>query len=124
MNKQVIILLFLLFVLNNGCRNTEAKKDLNLKELNIENTNDATPVVVEAIKKSKKEGIRKLKFPKDTYHFYPTFAPNRYCAITNNDKGLKRTAYPIIDFDGFEIEGNGPEFIFHGKMIPFIIEDS
>ncbi len=124
MNKQVIILLFLLFVLNNGCRNTEAIQSINLKEFDIENSSDATPVVVEAIRKCKKDGIRKLEFPKGTYHFYPTFAPDRYCAITNNDNGLKRTAFPIIDFDGLEIEGNGSEFIFHGKMIPFIIEDS
>lgn len=124
MNKQVIILLFLLSVLNNGCRKKEAIQSINLKEFDIENSSDATPVVVEAIKKCKKDGIRKLEFPKGTYHFYPTFAPDRYCAITNNDNGLKRTAFPIIDFDGLEVEGNGSEFIFHGKMIPFIIEDS
>lgn len=124
MNKQVIILLFLLFVLNNGCRNTEAKQELNLKELNIENTSDATPVVVEAIKKCIKDGIRKLEFPKGTYHFYPTFAPDRYCAVTNNDNGLKRTAFLLIGLNGLEINGNGSEFIFHGKMVPFIIEDS
>lgn len=124
MNKQVIILLFLLFALNNGCKNTEAIKSLNLSEFEIENSSDATPIVVEAIKKCKKDGIRKLEFPKGTYHFYPTFAPDRYCAITNNDNGLKRTAFPIIDFDGLEIDGNGSEFIFHGKMLPFIIEES
>lgn len=124
MNKQVIILLFLLFVLNNGCIRKDAELSINLKDFDIENSSDATPVVVEAIKKCKKDGIKKLEFPKGTYHFYPTFAPDRYCAITNNDNGLKRTAFPIIDFDGFEVDGNGSEFIFHGKMIPFIIEGS
>jgi len=124
MNKQVIILLFLLFVLNNGCRNTEAIQSINLREFDIENSSDATPIVVEAIRKCKKDGIRKLEFPKGTYHFYPTFAPDKYCAITNNDNGLKRTAFPLIGFDGLEIDGNGSEFIFHGKMLPFIIEDS
>ena len=124
MNKQVIILLLLFTVLNNGCKNTVAKQSLNIKELGIENTSDATQVVVEAIKKCKKDGTRKLKFPKGTYHFYPTFAPDKYCAITNNDNGLKRTAFPLIGLDGLEIDGNGSEFIFHGKMIPFIIEES
>jgi hypothetical protein len=124
MNKQVIILIFLLFVLNNGCINTEAIQSINLSEFDIENSSDATPIVVEAIKKCKKDGFSKMEFPKGTYHFYPTFAPDLYCAITNNDNGLKRTAFPIIDFDGLEVDGNGSEFIFHGKMIPFIIEGS
>jgi polygalacturonase len=124
MNNQIIILLLLVLSLTIGCKHTMPKQSLNLKELNIENTSDATPVVLEAIRKCKEEGIRKLEFPKGTYHFYPTFAPDKYCAITNNDNGLKRTAFPLIGLDGLEIDGNGSEFIFHGKMIPFIIEDS
>lgn len=124
MNKNVIIILLLFFVLNNGCNSTIKKQTLNLEDLGIENTNDATPLVVEAIRKCKKDGISRLEFPKGTYHFYPTFAPDRYCAITNNDNGLKRTAFPLIGMDGFEIDGNGSEFIFHGKMLPFIIEES
>lgn len=100
------------------------QKELNLKEYNIENAEDATPIVVAALKKCKDEGISKLVFPKGTYHFYPTFAPERYCEITNNDNGLKRTSFPLIDFHDFVIEGNGSDFIYHGKMIPFIIEES
>ncbi|MBV5313496.1 MAG: hypothetical protein JZU47_09380 [Prolixibacteraceae bacterium] len=124
MKNQILLLLFLFYILNGGCKNTIAKQSLNLKDFGIENTNDATPVVIEAIQKCNKEGIRKLEFPKGTYHFYPTYAPDRYCAITNNDNGLKRTAFPLIGLNGLEIEGNGSEFIFHGKMIPFLIEDS
>ncbi|MCD6367353.1 MAG: right-handed parallel beta-helix repeat-containing protein, partial [Bacteroidales bacterium] len=126
MNKTIIVVILLLLYgyLTNGCKNAVSEQRINLAELGIENTNDATPVVVEAIKKCKKEGIRKLEFPKGTYHFYPTFAPDKYCAITNNDNGLKRTAFPLIGFDRFEIDGNDSEFIFHGKMIPFIIENS
>ena len=100
------------------------QKTLNLSTLNIENYDDATPVVIEALEKCKREGINKLVFPKGTYHFYPTFAPDRYCEITNNDNGLKRTTFPIINFHDFEIDGNGSDFIYHGKMIPFIIEES
>ena len=102
MNRQIIILLLLVFTLSIGCKNTVSNRSLNLKELNIENTSDATPVVLEAIRKCKEEGIRKLEFPKGTYHFYPTFATDKYCAITNNDNGLKRTAFPLIGLDGLE----------------------
>jgi hypothetical protein len=102
----------------------EISRTINLKDFGIEHTEDATPIVVEALKKCKEEGISKLVFPQGTYHFYPTFAPDRYCAITNNDNGLKRTSFPLWGFNDFEIEGNGSEFIFHGKMVPFILENS
>lgn len=107
-----------------GCASNNQTDELNLGEMGIVESNDATPIVVQAISVCKEKGINKLIFPKGTYHFYPTFAPDRYCAITNNDNGLKRTAFPLIGIDGLEIEGNGSEFIFHGKMIPFIIEES
>ena len=115
-----LLVLFALF----GCASNEQISELNLGEKGILESNDATPLVVQAINECKEKGISKLTFPKGTYHFYPTFAPDRYCAITNNDNGLKRTTFPIIDFDNLEIEGNGSDFIFHGKMLPFIIEES
>ncbi|PQJ75676.1 alpha-1,3-galactosidase-related protein [Polaribacter gangjinensis] len=103
---------------------SHGQKVLNLKDFNIEGVKDVTPIVVEALEKCKKEGYSSLVFPKGTYHFYPTFAPERYCEITNNDNGLKRTSFPLIGFRDFVVDGNGADFIFHGKMIPFIIEES
>lgn len=100
------------------------ERNLDLQTLGIDSVKDATPLIVNALKTCKEKNITKLSFPKGVYHFYPTFAPDKYCAITNNDNGLKRTAFPLIDFHDFEIDGNGSEFIFHGKMVPFIIEES
>ena len=100
------------------------QKVMHLKDFTFEGVEDVTPIVVEALEKCKKEGISTLQFPKGTYHFYPTFAPEIYCEITNNDNGLKRTSFPLIDFHDFVVDGNGSDFIFHGKMIPFIIEQS
>ena len=100
------------------------QKVMHLKDFTFEGVEDVTPIVVEALEKCKKEGISTLLFPKGTYHFYPTFAPEIYCEITNNDNGLKRTSFPLIDFHDFVVDGNGSDFIFHGKMIPFIIEQS
>lgn len=104
--------------------NVSAQKVLNLKDFDIQNTKDATSIVVKALEKCKEEGITKLVFPKGTYHFYPTFAPELFCEITNNDNGFKRTSFPLIGFNDFEIDGGGSDFIYHGKMIPFIIEKS
>jgi hypothetical protein len=119
-NAKKVFVIILLFSGLNGF----GQKVLNLADYNIQQSEDATPIVVEALKKCKDEGISKLIFPKGTYHFYPTFAPEIYCEITNNDNGLKRTAFPLIDFDNFEVDGNDSDFMFHGKMIPFIIEES
>ena len=106
------------------CLGSFAQKTLHLETFHIQDQEDATPIIIEALKKCKTEGFDKLIFPKGTYHFYPTFASEKYCEITNNDNGLKRTSFPVIDFHDFEIDGNGSEFIYHGKMIPFIIEES
>ena len=118
MKKLVTICMFFVLIATHG------QKVLNLKDFNIEGVKDVTPIVVEALEKCKEEGISTLIFPKGTYHFYPTFAPEFFCEIVNNDNGLKRTAFPLIDFHDFVVDGNGADFIFHGKMIPFIIEES
>ncbi|MEQ8548703.1 MAG: right-handed parallel beta-helix repeat-containing protein [Cyclobacteriaceae bacterium] len=96
----------------------------DMSNLDIKVVEDVTPLVVKALEICKEEGYVGLKFPKGTYHFYPTYAPDFYAAITNNDNGLKRTPFPLFDFTDFHIDGGGSEFIFHGKMLPFIIEDS
>lgn len=106
------------------CQEKQVKGYLDLTNLDIEEVEDVTPIVVEALEKCKEEGYLGIKFPEGVYHFYPTYAPDFYTAITNNDNGLKRTPFPIFDFDNFHIDGGGAEFIFHGKMLPFIIEKS
>ncbi len=65
-----------------------------------------------------------LIFPQGTYHFYPEGAATIFCTITNNDNGVKRTPFPIIDKKNIVIDGSGSEFIFHGLMLPFIIDNS
>ncbi len=115
---------FTLLIVFLATLNLHGQKVLNLKDFDIQNVKDATPVVVAALEKCKEEGYSKLVFPKGTYHFYPTLAPEIFCEITNNDNGLKRTSFPMQDFHNFEIDGAGSDFIYHGKMIPFIIENA
>ncbi|MEM9897064.1 MAG: right-handed parallel beta-helix repeat-containing protein [Bacteroidota bacterium] len=115
----------LVFVASCSFENKNPKKEyVDLGILGIEEVSDATPLVVKALEICKQEGKNGLIFPKGIYHFYPTYAPDFYCAITNNDNGLKRTPFPIFDFADLHIQGSGSEFIFHGKILPFIIERS
>jgi hypothetical protein len=66
-----------------------------------------------------KDGKVKIEFEKGTYHFYPDQAVEKYMAVSNNDNGNKKLAFPLFDYAKVEIEGNGSDFIFHGGIIPF-----
>lgn len=103
---------------------TKDNEYYDLSNSGLEEAEDATPIVVQALEICKEKGYAGIKFPKGTFHFYPTYAPDFYCAITNNDNGLKRTPFPIIDFKNFHLDGGGSDFIFHGRILPFIIENS
>ena len=66
----------------------------------------------------------RLVFEAGQYDFYPTFAEERYCYISNNDEGLKRIAFAINGMNKLEIDGQGAQFLFHGFINPFVVEDS
>jgi len=84
---------------------------------------DATPKVLERIMSADENPIASIQFEKGTYHFYPDKAFETYCQISNHDDVLTRTAFPLFKFKNLVIDGQGSKFIFHGKMIPFIIDD-
>ncbi|WOO40623.1 right-handed parallel beta-helix repeat-containing protein [Rubellicoccus peritrichatus] len=85
---------------------------------------DTIPALKQALAAIKKEQATKLIFPSGTYHFFPDYADERYCFISNNDEGLKRIAFNLKDFENLEIDGNGSLFMFHGKINPVILEGS
>lgn len=60
-----------------------------------------------------------LSFSKGVYHFYPEKATERIYFISNHDQdNPKKVGLAIEDFENLTIEGNGAEFVFHGRMIP------
>ena len=83
---------------------------------------------IRAIKKalidSRVTGAKKLVFEEGQYDFYPTFAGERYCFISNNDEGLKRIAFDIKEVSDLTIDGQGALFMFHGFINPFVVEES
>lgn len=132
--KLIIItilgLFAILFVISSDTLNESSSVEekpseyYDMSNMGIMDVKDITPLVIEALEICKREGFGGIRFPKGTYHFYPTFAPDFYSAITNNDNGLKRTPFPLFDFTNFHVDGGGSEFMFHGKLLPFIIEES
>ncbi len=115
-----IVCLTFIFSFNNV--NKSAAKELLIKYDN--SIADYTPSVLEAINKLKSEGYNKIVFEKGVYHFYPEKAFEKYTAISNHDNGLRKTAFPILNLQDIEIDGGGSDFLFHGKIIPIMIESS
>lgn len=65
-----------------------------------------------------------VMIPQGTYHFYPDNAIGKYCIISNNDNGYYRIAFDISGRKSISIDAQGSEFVFHGHIIPFNLEDS
>lgn len=65
-----------------------------------------------------------VTFEKGVYHFYPERAYEQFCYISNHNDVLSRIAFMIKDREGIAIDGNGSTFIFHGRIIPFWMENS
>ena len=85
-------------------------------------SDDATVEVLGHFMSGKK--ISEMKFEKGVYHFYPDKALERMCYISNHEDVLTRTAFPLINLNNLQIDGQGSKFIFHGRMIPFLVENS
>ena len=85
---------------------------------------DASPAVLSRFRQAKQYPITKIIFEKGTYHFYPDKAFEKFTRISNHDDVLAKTAMPIFGMQDLTIDGQGSTFIFHGRMIPFLIEDS
>ena len=85
---------------------------------------DATPGVRAILDRCREEGIHRLKIAPGRYDFWPDWAVEKYLFVSNNGEGLKRIAFPLVGFDGLEIDGSGATFVFHGFLVPFLVESS
>jgi hypothetical protein len=85
---------------------------------------DATPLVIKAIKDCKDQKANKIVFPKGKYEFWPDHATEKYAFISNNDHGLKNVLFDLSNMSNIDIDGQGSEFLFHGYVCPFILENS
>ncbi|WP_303317271.1 right-handed parallel beta-helix repeat-containing protein [Flavivirga abyssicola] len=85
---------------------------------------DATPAVMSRILKAKEKPISQIKFQKGIYHFYPDKGLEQFVYISNHCDLMINTPFPINDFKNLIIDGQGSTFIFHGVMIPFLIDKS
>lgn len=85
---------------------------------------DATFTVVSRILLAKEKPISEIKFKKGIYHFYPDKGYESFQYISNHGDLMVNTPFPIEGFKNLTIDGQGSTFVFHGVMIPFLIEKS
>ncbi|MGJ8680543.1 right-handed parallel beta-helix repeat-containing protein [Paraglaciecola sp.] len=85
---------------------------------------DSTYAIAKILSTAQKKGVTKIVFPKGTYDFYPDRAAEKMVYISNNDPGVKRVIFPMYGLENIEIDGQGSDFMFHGGVNPFVIEDA
>jgi len=83
---------------------------------------DATTKVLQALEQAGDDVI--VQFTGACYHFWPERAYEAYYFISNNRHGLKRIGLPLINRRNVTIDGGGAQFIFHGEIIPFVVDRS
>jgi hypothetical protein len=84
---------------------------------------DVTPALREVLTELAKQGGGRIEFSPGRYDFWPDRAFEKYLFVSNNDEGLKRIAFHLDNLSEVEIDGQGAEFIFHGFLVPFAVEN-
>lgn len=85
---------------------------------------DATPSVLARVLQAETQPISEIVFEKGVYHFYPDKALEVFCNISNHNDVFVYTAFPLFNLKNLTIDGQGSTFIFHGLMIPFLVDKS
>lgn len=98
--------------------------DISEKILSLKDSEDAASIILDAFVEAKKHDGAVITLPKTKIHIYPDRAYEKHYFISNNDEGLKRIAFPVIGCKNLTVDGNGAELIFHGKVVPFVIDNS
>lgn len=78
--------------------------------------------LLKQIEVAKRGGATKIKIPAGRHDVFPADLPARACYISNNDSGIRPVLFDLTDLDGLEIEGQGALLVFHGEIVPFMVE--
>jgi hypothetical protein len=87
---------------------------------------DAALAVLLALQACREMEQVTLQFPVNgRFHFHPENMVEQLLYITNHDQGgTRKIAFPLQGRRNLIIDGQGSEFIFHGPMIPFVVDHS
>jgi len=63
-----------------------------------------------------------LQLEPGDYHFWPEAAERRFYNLSNNRAGEKAVALLLHGRRNVTIDGNGAKLIFHGEILPFVLD--
>ena len=108
-----------------SCTTLSAQKvyEISAFGLKANSGKNASPVLQKALAKIKaeyKEGEKViLRFPEGRYEFHEKGAAVREYYISNHDQtNPKKVGIALEDMKNLTLDGQGSEFVFHGRMLP------
>lgn len=108
-----------------SCTTLSAQKvyEISAFGLKANSSKNASPVLQKALAKIKaeyKEGEKViLRFPEGRYEFHEKGAAVREYYISNHDQtNPKKIGIALEDMKNLTLDGQGSEFVFHGRMLP------
>ena len=108
-----------------SCTTLSAQKvyEISAFGLKANSSKNASPVLQKALAKIKaeyQEGEKViLRFPEGRYEFHEKGAAVREYYISNHDQtNPKKVGIALEDMKNLTLDGQGSEFVFHGRMLP------
>lgn len=123
--RKKLFLLSIVSMLLISCVSKPSVLTFGAKPNTKEDSSPAAIKLIEQLKARTETSHIAVTFPKGEYHFYPDSAFSREYYISNHDQtNPKSVAFALENLRNVTIDGQGSEFIFHGRMIPFSILNS
>jgi hypothetical protein len=115
---RITLISFLLLVLNSTCFGQQDTVQINVTDYNIHPGSrvNIEPEIRKLLEENRNGRYLKLVFPRGRYDFKPN--------EEREDLSEASVAFDIRDRSGVCIDGQGSEFVFHGKMMPFNVQNA
>ena len=85
---------------------------------------DATCAVIEALYECKRHPGSTLSLEGETLNFRRDYAYEKEYFVSNNDYSRKSIIFPLIGMKNVTVDGEGATLLFHGEVLPFVIDES
>lgn len=123
MRKVVIFLFSLLLLVSYSCNQSKgiiSFDDFGVKPNTKENASLGAAKLIEHLSASTDTSHVTVVFPKGRYDFFEDGSFQREYYISNHDQtNPKSVGFAFENLQNITIDGQGSEFIFHGRMVPF-----
>ena len=85
---------------------------------------DNGAAMLELINTARTKGVTCINFAPGEYHFHAKSALPMQLFISNHDQQDEHpVGVPLVNLKNVELRGKKTRFIFHGKMLPFVLKD-